>query len=185
MIQWRWLRRVFWRHGFRIYFGSECRHCLSCGVFSKEEAKQLRIDFWTAFGVYMRQHASLMGPKQKWVNYHTGVKGIFFRLEADAKSVRVAITLEHEDEGMRALFYAQFEEMRQYLTLETAGEWTWEPTFYQADGREIARIYREQLGLSLYNRVDWHLMFAFLADSIVPLDAVWADCRDVFIDLAA
>ncbi len=153
-------------------------------MFSKEEAKQLRIDFWTAFGVYMRQHTSLMGPKQKWVNYHTGVKGIFFRLEADAKCVRVAITMEQDDPGMRALFYEQFEELQQYLAVETEGEWIWEPSYTQQDGREIARIYRGMEGVSLYNKADWHLMFAFLEGNIVPLDSVWADCSDVFVDLA-
>lgn len=157
---------------------------LSCGVFSKEEAKQLRIDFWTAFGVYMRQHTSLMGEKQKWVNYHTGVKGIFFRLEADAKSVGVAISLEHDDPGLRALFYAQFEELQQYLTAETGLEWTWEPEFQMQDGKQVARIYIEQRGVSLYNRQDWHAMFAFLEAAIVPLDSVWTDCNEVFKDLA-
>jgi hypothetical protein len=153
-------------------------------VFSKDEAKQLRIDFWTAFGVYMRQHVSLMGDKQKWVNYHTGVKGIFFRLEADARSVQVAITMEHDDAGLRDLFYAQFEELRSYLEAETGAEWTWEPEAMTADGRAIARVYRAQRGVSLYNRQDWAAMFAFLESCIVPLDSVWADCNAVFKDLA-
>lgn len=153
-------------------------------MFSKEEAKQLRVDFWTAFGVYMRQHVSLIGPKQKWVNYNTGVKGVFFRLEADAKAVRVAISLEHDDPGIRALFYAQFEEMRRYLDTETGLDWTWEDDLVNTEGKHIARIQREQLGLSLYNRNDWREMFAFLEASIVPLDSVWADCNEVFKDLA-
>jgi Domain of unknown function (DUF4268) len=153
-------------------------------VFSKEEAKRLRIDFWTAFGVYMRQHVSWLGPKQKWVNYHTGVKGIHFRLEADKRQVQVAITLEHDDAGMRELFFEQFLEMKTYLTLETELEWTWEPTCWNADGKEIARISRTLTGLSLYQPADWGQMFAFLEEGIVPLDRLWAEVQDVFKDLA-
>jgi Domain of unknown function (DUF4268) len=153
-------------------------------VFSKEEAKRLRIDFWTAFGVYMRQHLSYMGPKQKWVNYHTGVKGIFFRLEADARLVQVAITLEHDDAGLRSLFFEQFAEMRRYLERETDLDWTWEDACMNADGKPIARISRSMAGVSLYNRADWATMFAFLEAGIVPLDRVWAECSEVFQDLA-
>ncbi len=132
----------------------------------------------------MRQHDSLLGPRQKWVNYHTGVKDIFFRLEVDAKIARVAITMEHHDAGMRALFYAQFEELRKYLALETAIDWVWEPLFVNAEGKEIARIYCEQTSVSLYNKADWGRMLAFLEQCIVALDRVWADCGDVFKDLA-
>ena len=85
---------------------------------------------------------------------------------------------------MRALFYAQFEEMRNYLALETGIDWVWEPIFVNAEGKEIARIYCEQSGVSLYNKPGWGPMLAFLAARIVALDRVWADCGDVFKDLA-
>src|SRR3989338_211237 len=99
---------------------------LSCHVFSKEEARLHRIEFWTAFGVYMRQHFSASGTKQKWVNYHTGVKGIFFRLDAEPRFARVAITLEQPDPGIRALFFEQWEEIRSYLESVSETNWTWE-----------------------------------------------------------
>ncbi|MEY3444048.1 MAG: hypothetical protein RLZZ519_2329 [Bacteroidota bacterium] len=153
-------------------------------MFSKEEAKQLRIDFWTAFGVYMRQHTPLAEGHKKWGNYNTGVKGIFFRLEAEPIFVRASITLEQSDPGIRALFYSQWEELRNFLEMESNSKWDWNPEEMQSDGRNIARISRRQDGLSLYNRADWSAMFQFLENCIVPLDSVWADCCEVFKDLA-
>lgn len=153
-------------------------------MYSKEASKQLRIDFWTAFGVYMRQHVPLVGHKQKWVNYHTGVKDVFFRLEADRNHVQVAISLEHPDPGMRALFYAQFEELQTYMAVETALEWTWSPDRILADGRRVAMIARRQEGWSLYRREDWGDMFRYLEEGITALDRLWADCNEVFKDLA-
>ncbi|MBK9449570.1 MAG: DUF4268 domain-containing protein [Bacteroidetes bacterium] len=153
-------------------------------MFSKEEAKQLRIDFWTAFGVYMRQHLPVADANKKWVNYNTGVKGIFFRLDAEPKFVRVSITVEHSDEGIRGLFYEQWLELRSYLEIESNAEWTWVREEFLPDGRPISRISRMQQGLSLYNRADWSSMFQFLESGILPLDSIWADCGDVFKDLA-
>jgi hypothetical protein len=153
-------------------------------MFSKEEAKQLRIEFWTAFGVYMRQHLPLADYNKKWVNYNTGVKGIYFRLDAEAKFARASITIEAADSGIRELFYAQWEELKSYLEMESNGPWTWVSEEFPNDGRVISRIYRRQDGVSLYNRADWGQMFRFLEECIVPLDSVWADCGDVFKDLA-
>jgi hypothetical protein len=153
-------------------------------VFSKEAARQQKIAFWTAYGVYMRQHVPVFGDKQKWVNYKTGVKGIFFRMEVDARSAMVAITMEQPDPGIRDLFYAQWEELKGYLETETQAAWQWQPLFHLDDGRAISRIYRELRGVNIYAPQDWPQIFAFLADCMVPLDAVWADCNEVFKDLA-
>ncbi len=46
-------------------------------MFSKQEASQLRKDFWTAFGLYMRPIPSAEGDKINWINYKTGEKDIF------------------------------------------------------------------------------------------------------------
>lgn len=153
-------------------------------MFSKEEAKQIRIAFWTAFGVYMRQHESLLGPKQKWVNYDTGVKGIFFRLEAESKFARVSITLEQSDPGIRDLFFDQWEELRRYLESESDAQWTWERHHTLESGREISRIYRELRGKTIFEQQDWAAIFEFLEACILPLDSVWSDCNEAFKDLA-
>jgi hypothetical protein len=153
-------------------------------VFSKEEAKILRIEFWTAFGVYMRKHTSQLDQRQKWVNYKTGVKDIFFRMDAYGKGATFSIELHAVDAGIRALFFAQFEEFQQYLHASTEAEWTWEAEFVQDDGKAISRIYRNLTDVSLYNKSDWGVIFAFFEACIVPLDSVWADCSEIFKDLA-
>ena len=144
----------------------------------------MRVAFWTAFGIYMRQHVSALGTRQKWVNYNTGVKGIYFRLEAEARFARVSITMEHQDAGIRALFFDQWAELKNYLESESAQVWRWESEYTQEDGRTVARIYVEQSLLSLFSKTDWPAIFEFMSGALVPLDNVWADCQGVFQDLA-
>ena len=153
-------------------------------MFSKEEAKNFRIEFWTAFGVYMRQHTPLLSAKQKWVNYKTGVRGIFFRMDAGKRSASVAIEIQNNDSGINALFFEQFEELKNYLEAESGMEWLWEKEVLNPQGRPIARISQTRDGLSLYNKQDWGALFAFFEACIVPLDSVWSDCNEVFKDLA-
>ncbi|MFN8395652.1 MAG: DUF4268 domain-containing protein [Bacteroidia bacterium] len=153
-------------------------------MFSREASRQLKAEFWTAFGIFMRQHEPQGGPKIKWVNYQTGVKGIHFRMDADQRTASVAITLEQADPGIRALFFEQWQELETMLHAESGAEWTWQAEHYLEDGRCISRISREMHGLSVYDKTNWTELFGFLESCIVPLDEIWGMCQDVFKDLA-
>jgi hypothetical protein len=48
-------------------------------MYSKDQASQLKQEFWTAFGQYMGPVLSAEGLRTNWINYKTGVK--IFTLE--------------------------------------------------------------------------------------------------------
>ena len=50
-------------------------------MFSRQEASQLRKEFWTAFGTYMKPVPSAEGEKVNWLNYKTGEKDVFFKMD--------------------------------------------------------------------------------------------------------
>ncbi|MEM6270153.1 MAG: DUF4268 domain-containing protein [Bacteroidota bacterium] len=154
-------------------------------MFSREEARQRRQEFWTAFGIYMRQHASVRGPKIKWVNYKTGIRQLYFRLEADSRRAYVAIDLQHRDAGIRELFYQQWEELRGLLHGMTGIEWDWQAQFHLPDGREISRIRVVLPGVNVFRPDDWALIFEFFAGILVPLDELWAEAVELFWELEA
>jgi len=132
----------------------------------------------------MTRHVSARGKKYKWLNYRTGVKDIYFRLDADSKEARVSIELQHSDAGIRELFYEQFWELQSMLHNLSPSEWNWEPLYYELDGREISRIYVSKPGVNIYEQGDWGEIFRFFESYIVPLDEIWSLCEDVFKDLA-
>ena len=62
-------------------------------MFSRHEASRIKHEFWTTFGKYMRPILSAEGLKINWVNYHTRLKDVYFRMDAGKKSAMIAITL--------------------------------------------------------------------------------------------
>jgi hypothetical protein len=86
-------------------------------MYSKQEAAQLRQEFWTAFGQYMSPVLSAEGEKVNWVNYKTGEKDIRFRMSADNKTAEIAIELTHKDAGIQQLYFDQFVELKSFWTL--------------------------------------------------------------------
>src|SRR5690349_18742723 len=95
-------------------------------MYSRQEASQLRQQFWTAFGQYMLPVLSSEEEKVNWINYRTGEKDIYFRMYADNKKASVAIELTHKDEGLQALYFEQFRELKNLLHDTLKEEWIWQ-----------------------------------------------------------
>src|SRR5688572_12143662 len=115
---------------------------LSCAMFTREEASVIRQEFWTAFGKYMRPIASAEGMKVNWVNYHTGIKDIHFRMAADQHSAIIYISIQHRDPELQELYFEQFQELKELLHATLQEEWQWQLRAPADDGKIITRIYR-------------------------------------------
>lgn len=153
-------------------------------MWSREEAQERRKEFWTAFGVFMRKHIPLSHPKARWLNYKTGVRDVYFRLEADNTGAKVCIDIQHRDAEIRELFYEQFTELKVVLHDIVGEEMKWDEHFYFDEiEKEISRIYVQLPNKNIYRKDDWSEIFHFLEKHIVTLDEFWADYKDIFIEL--
>lgn len=146
-------------------------------MYSKAESTQLRQAFWTTFGQYMAPVPSAEGDTTNWINYKTGLKHVYFRLQADNHRARMAIELTHPDAGIRELFWEQFGELRTLLH-DTLGEtWTWEAEALDANNLPLSRIGTELASVNVFNRDDWPRLISFFKPRIMALDAFWADAQ--------
>lgn len=148
-----------------------------CTMYTREQASNLRHEFWTAFGRYMGPVPSSEGMRINWINYHTRVRDVFFRMNAGAKEASIAITLEHRDAGIRDLYFEQFLELKDLLHATLEEEWVWEKNITLADGREISRITKTLSGVSIFNKDQWPDLISFFKPRIIALDSFWENAR--------
>ncbi|HEX8315513.1 MAG TPA: DUF4268 domain-containing protein [Flavisolibacter sp.] len=148
-------------------------------MYSKQEATQLRKDFWTAFGQYMTPVLSAEGEKVSWVNYKTGEKNIAFRMQADNKSATIAIELTHADADIQQLYFEQFLQLKKIFEASTTGEWIWQLHTTDEYGKTISRIYAE-LPASIFRKEDWPQLISFFKTHIVALDEFWSNVKYSF-----
>src|SRR5688500_3455304 len=94
-------------------------------MYTRQDASRIRQEFWTTFGQYMLPIASAEGTKVTWLNYKTGEKDIYFRMNADARKASIAIELTHKDPGIQQLYFEQFEALKAMLHSALEEEWTW------------------------------------------------------------
>ncbi|GAA4747496.1 DUF4268 domain-containing protein [Flavisolibacter ginsenosidimutans] len=149
-------------------------------MYSKQEAAQLKKEFWTIFGQYMTPVLSAEGERLSWVNYKTGEKNIFFRLHADNKKAVIAIELTHNGAGIQQLYFEQFLQLKKLLEDAVGEEWIWQLHTMDDCGKTISRIYTELQSVSIFTREDWPKLISFFKPRIVALDEFWSNVKYAF-----
>ncbi len=146
-------------------------------MYTREESSRLRQEFWTTFGRYMNPVPSSDGNKVNWINYHTGVRELYFRMNADGHEASIAITLEHREAAMQELLFEQFTELKTLLHTELQEEWVWQLHDKSDPDRMISRIYKTLPAVSVYNKAHWPDLISFLKPRIIALDRFWENAK--------
>jgi len=152
-------------------------------MFSKQEASQLREEFWTVFGQYMKPISSSEGEKVNWLNYKTGEKDVFFKMDADNRKATVAIEIAHSDTGIQELYFQQFEQLKSMFENTAGNDWTWSLHARDESGRIVSRIFSQLDGVSVFNKADWPALISFFKPKIIALDDFWNAARYAFESL--
>ena len=139
-------------------------------MFSKEESKQLREEFWTSFGKSF---------PRKWVLYNTGLKGLSLKFHFDTKRALVAIDLE-DDLEKRIGYWEKLVALKTILTTEYLPTVRYEEIYFLPNGKEVSRIYVElDAKVSIHNKASWQETMEFLHDKMSKLEAFLTEYKDV------
>ena len=146
-------------------------------MYSRQQASQLRQEFWTVFGQYMTPVLSAEGEKVNWGNYKTGEKDIYFKMQADNKTASIAIEITHKDAGIQQLYFEQFGDIKNIIENFLGEEWTWQLHTTNENGKLISRIYKEMNNVSIFNKEQWPLLISFFKPRIIALDDFWSSAK--------
>ena len=152
-------------------------------MFSKEEAKKLRQEFWITFGKRTALLPADEGSKKKWILFKTGISDLSFKFESERKFARVCIDIENKDELKRLQYWEKFESLKSILDNSVPNELTWDDSFILDNGKEISRIYCQLDGVSLYNQKKWPEIFDFFVVNMIPIEHVFDEFNEFIKDI--
>ena len=115
-----------------------------------------------------------------WLNYKTGEKNIYFRMQADNKNASIAIELTHKDVGLQALYFEQFQQLRSLLHDALQEEWIWRLHTQDEHGKTVSKIYIEKENVNIFRQEDWPEIISFFKPRIISLDAFWSNTKHIF-----
>lgn len=149
-------------------------------MYSKQQASQIRQEFWTAFGQYMAPIPSAEGARINWINYKTGEKHISFKMNTDTRSASIAIELSHPDADIQQLYFEQFMQMKNLLHNTLGEEWQWQLRQQDDYGKITSTISKHLAHTSVLDKTKWPILISFFKPRIIALDEFWSSSKYAF-----
>ena len=139
-------------------------------MFSREESKKIRQEFWTSFG----QEYS-----RKWILYDTKVKEIQLKFTFAQKRAIVSLDIESDDEIIQAYYLEKLESLKTILKSEYLADIVFDAEYELPEGKTVSRIYTElQDKVSINNKSDWPKVKHFFAENMHQMEMFWLEFKD-------
>lgn len=122
---------------------------------------------------------SATGEPVNWMNYITGIKHVYFRMDVTVSYARISIELKHPDAVQQKEYYDRLKSVKEILEHETGESWKWEEGIADEDSASISRIEKTLPGVNVLNESDWPAIISFLKPRLIALDSWWAQVKDV------
>ena len=144
-------------------------------MYTKEEAKELRLNFCNGFKQYCRRHHVY----RKWVLTGVKIKSVQLKFYVDTRKALVLFQIDHKNDLRRFEVYECFLSYQNLFWQEAGEDLRWEEEYGGIEGQEVSAIYFELPGVNLYNPADWEGIYAFFVDKMPRLEDLYFEYRDL------
>ncbi|MGJ8549277.1 DUF4268 domain-containing protein [Winogradskyella wichelsiae] len=139
-------------------------------MFSKEESRLLRQEFWISFGKSF---------PRKWLLYDTKIKGFSFKFHFDTKSALIALDIEDDLEN-RIEYWEKLTSLKGILKNDYLPEIIFEEEYLLENGKEISRIYLPlEQKVSIHNKNTWQDVMVFFNENMDLLEGFFHEYSDI------
>lgn len=139
-------------------------------MFSKEESRLIRQEFWTSFGKSF---------PRKWILYNTKIKGLSFKFHFDTKKAFVTLDLEDDLEN-RINCWEKLVVLKSILLDDYLPDAIYEEEFYLENGKEISRIHIPlDQKVSIHNKNTWRDTMEFFNQKMLLFEAFFEEYKEV------
>ena len=147
-------------------------------MFSKEEAKKLREEFWDQFKRMSADRRARKKLPGNWMLAQTGIKALNLRFHVDREVAQVGIDLETRNMDKKIELYEKLESLKKLLEEAMESPMIWELEYIRENGKSVSRIYLQMEGVDIYKRDTWAGAHKFMYDNMMKLEAFFGEYRD-------
>lgn len=140
-------------------------------MFSKSESKQIRQEFWIAFG---------KSYPRKWILYNTKIKGLALKFHFDVTKALVSLDVETDDIERRIALWDRLLALKSILKSDDflPGAY-FDDAFLLDNGKEISRVYVRKEKISIHNKNTWQESMQFLSTKMQRLEEFFLTYREL------
>lgn len=142
-------------------------------MFSKEEAKQVRQDFWTFFGKRYQR---------KWTLYQTKLKDVVLKFSMEDQRAIVSIDIQHDDQLFRHYYFEKFESFKSVMEEEISQDLIFDKEYKLSSGKLISRIYIFKESVKITRKTDWPAVYEFFHTYMDKMESFFWEYKDFIED---
>jgi hypothetical protein len=147
-------------------------------MYSQDQAKLLRKEFWIRFAQRCEIHPELRNRKKKWVLYDTGLSGIDLKFDVTRTEAAVIIEINSRKENRRLEIFETLQKYRILLEDGFEEPLIWDFCYERESGEEVCRIYKILSGVDLHRQNQWPDIFNFLIKNMLILERNFLEIKD-------
>lgn len=148
-------------------------------MYSKDELKQLKKEFWEGFGIYCSHIPAMKKRKSKFMLYNTKMKGVEMKFDATREGALVILEINHPDEARRLELYEKFEQYKIIMEKDFVNGLIWDFAYVRESGEEVCRIYTSKTGIDIHRRIQWMEFYKFMSEEMLKLERAFRMVKEV------
>ncbi|GAF05349.1 DUF4268 domain-containing protein [Saccharicrinis fermentans] len=146
-------------------------------MYSKEEEKALKLEFWRKLGNRTRKIPGQRGKIKVWIGDRTQIKGVDLRFDVSRKKIVVALEINIKHESRRLALYEKLEATKKIFETEFGESLTWDFAYEKEYGEEVCRVYKEMDGDFMIPE-QWPAIFTFMIDNMLKMEKAFLEVKD-------
>ena len=147
-------------------------------MYSKEEQKKLKKEYWEWFGTYCSEIPALKRRKSKFMLYNTKMKGVELKFDATRDGAFVILEVNLHDSKARLDKYEQFEQYKSVMEKQFPDGLIWDFAYVRECGTEVCRIYTKKNGIDLHRRIQWMEFYQFMSTEMLKLERAFKTVKE-------
>ncbi len=146
-------------------------------MYSKEEKKELNLEFWRKLGNRTRKIPGQRGRVKVWIGDKTGIRGVDLRFDVSRQKIAVALELNSKNEERRLMLYEKLEATKKIFENEYGEPLTWDFAYERDNGSVVCRVYKEMEADYLVPE-QWPKIFDFMINNMLRMEKAFNEVAD-------
>ncbi len=147
-------------------------------MYSIEEAKLIRKEFWDKFRSWSGRKRIKEGKKEKWLMNDTGIKQMKLKFHFDDSIALVAIEIDTRNLEKRIELWNKLESLKNKIEEEIPFPLEWNIEYPLSDNKSVSRIYAQITGISIYKKECWGEVNKFFYKKMNSLEEFFLKYKD-------
>ena len=149
-------------------------------MYTPEEAKQIRLEFWNKFTVISEIRRRKLGKPRHWILHHTGVSALNLKFDINEteKWVSVGFEVKSKNVAHQLFYYYKLQSLKPFIEAALGTETLWDDMFGTEKDKLISRVHLKLSNVSIFEMDDWPVMFDFMFDKMLAIEEVYVEYKD-------